>query len=90
MTFVMTDSNEVFFIILPCAVINLSGRRYFHSHILPGHVMVFGILHIPEVCIWSPEQFSWIGGHVEWFAVVVLKPWIVPPLPHEYVHRIFL
>lgn len=77
-------------IILPCAVINLSVRRYFHSHIFPGNVMVFSILHIPEVCIWSPEQFGWIGGHIEWLAVVILKPWIVPPLPHENVHRVFL
>lgn len=77
-------------LILPSAVINLPIRRYFHSHIFPGHVMVRSILHIPEISIWSPEQFSGIGGHIKWFAVVIFEPWIVPPLSHKNVHRVFL
>ena len=52
--------------------------------------MVLSILHIPEICIWSPEQFGGVCRHVEGLAVVIFKSRIVPPLSHKYVHRVFL
>ena len=75
---------------LPCAVINLPIGRYFHSHILSGDEMIFSIFYIPEVRIWSPEKLCGIRCHIERFTIIILKPWIMPPLSHKNVHRVLL
>ena len=75
---------------MPCTEVNLPIRPDLDPHVLSGDEVVLGMLHVPEVRIGGPYYLGRIDGDVEGNGEVVLEPWVVPPLPHEYIHGVFL
>lgn len=75
---------------IPCTEVNFSCGINHHAHILPCDEMILNALYIKEVSVWSPEELSGVGCHVEWLAEIMLEPRIIPPLAEKYIHGIFL